>query len=57
MDAAPHCFAVRLYVCKVRVDSVKTVTGKPFFLLSLPFYLVSRIDEYRDWFMNEVRNR
>jgi predicted AAA+ superfamily ATPase len=49
MDLAPHHTAIRFYPGKVSIDQVKTHTNKTFNLLNLPYYLVSRIDQYLDW--------
>jgi predicted AAA+ superfamily ATPase len=46
MDAAPHDIAVRFYKGKYRIDDVKTLTGKPFRLLNLPYYLASQAERY-----------
>jgi len=57
IDQAPHPYAVRFYSEEVCIDTVKTIGGKPFFLLNLPYYLVSRLDYYLDWFLNEVKKK
>jgi predicted AAA+ superfamily ATPase len=43
MDKAPHSFAVRIYQGEYLVQKAKTIAGKEFTLLNLPFYLVHRI--------------
>jgi len=57
IDQAPHPYAVRFYSEEVCIDTVKTIGGKPFFLLNLPYYLVNRLDDYLDWFLNEVKKK
>ncbi len=57
IDQAPHPYAVRFYSEEVCIDTVKTIDGKPFFLLNLPYYLVNRLDDYLDWFLNEVKKK
>jgi hypothetical protein len=37
MDEAPHPYAVRLWSGGVEAVDARTVTGKPFFLMNLPF--------------------
>ncbi len=46
MDAAPHDIAVRFYSGHISQDTVQTLAGKSFQLLSLPYYLVGRIEAY-----------
>ena len=57
IDQAPHNYAVRFYSKEVFIDTDKTIRGKPFFLLNLPYYLVNRLDDYLDWFFNEVKKK
>ena len=49
MDIASHNMAVRFYSGEIRVDKVKTTTNA-YYLLSLPYFLVSRLDRYLEWF-------
>jgi predicted AAA+ superfamily ATPase len=49
VDASPHPFAVRIYSGELSIDKIKTIKGKEFQLLNLPFYLVCRINEYIKW--------
>ena len=44
MDQAPHNIAVRVYQGEYLVQKAKTIAGKEFTLLNLPFYLVHRIE-------------
>jgi len=44
MDQAPHSFAVRVWQGTYLVEKTKTVKGKEFTLINLPFYLVHRIE-------------
>lgn len=57
MDAAPHTMAVRFYAGDVRISEVHTPQQKKFFLLSLPFYLVSQIDAYLSWFQEQINEK
>jgi uncharacterized protein len=41
--------AVRLYPGPLRIDSLETPDGHSFRLLSLPYFLAARIDEYLRW--------
>ena len=56
MDQADHPFAVRLFGHQLKIDSVKTLSGKPFHLLNLPFYLAGKLDVYLEWFIERVKN-
>jgi len=53
IDRAPHNYAVRVYSGKLKLDIVKTIKGKKFFLLNLPFYLTGRIKRYLRWLLEE----
>jgi len=46
VDMAPHNFAIRVYSGKLSIEQSKTIAGKEFYLLNLPFYLVGKIYEY-----------
>ncbi|MFA6924705.1 MAG: AAA family ATPase [Bacteroidales bacterium] len=52
IDVAPHSFAIRIYSGELSLDTIKTMKGKEFQLLNLPFYLVCRINEYIKWFIS-----
>ena len=53
MDLVSHNYAVRIYSGELKIDKVKTIKGKPFFLLNLPFYLTGQIKHYLRWFLDE----
>lgn len=46
MDLSPSTLAIRLYQGQPAVDLVKTVSGKTYSLLSLPYFLGSRLEDY-----------
>ncbi|MDA3890622.1 MAG: AAA family ATPase [Salinivirgaceae bacterium] len=46
VDRAPHNFAVRIYSGLYGIEEHKTLNGKPYRLLNLPFYLVSELYNY-----------
>jgi predicted AAA+ superfamily ATPase len=48
MDEAPHDIAVRVWSQPFSVDTVKTMTGKEFRLINLPFYYVCVLDKVLD---------
>lgn len=43
IDRAPHDIAVRVWTGRYSVDNVKTLAGKPFRLVNLPFYYVGQL--------------
>ena len=53
MDLSPSKIAVRVYSGELRIDEVKTIKGKPYYLLNLPFYLVHKIYDYLNWAKNK----
>jgi predicted AAA+ superfamily ATPase len=44
MDEAPHSIAVRVWQGVYSIEKARTIIGKEFTLLNLPFYLVHRIE-------------
>ncbi len=48
MDAASHKIAVRICQEKFAVIDLKTIKGKPFRLISIPFYQISQISQILD---------
>lgn len=57
MDMAPHNMAIRFYAGNVSISEIKTQEGKLYYLLSLPYFLVSEIDGYLKWFEEEIEKR
>jgi len=55
MDATGHDYAIRLYGGPIKTDRVQTLKGKPYTLLSLPYYLAGRMEEYLDWMKNAAK--
>lgn len=51
IDKAPHSIGVRIYQGEYLVQKIKTIAGKEFTLLNLPFYLVHRIERELDKIM------
>jgi len=54
MDSTDHRFAVRIYGGALRIDSVKTVAGKAFNLLNIPYYLAAQLNDYIRWFVDNA---
>ena len=49
-----HAYAVRLYSGPVKIEKTKTPEGKSFHLLNLPYFLVGKLNEYLEWFLEKV---
>jgi len=45
MDEAPHNVAVRVWSGNFSIDDVKTIAGKSFRLVNLPFYMIAALPE------------
>jgi len=46
IDRAPHALAVRVYSGRLSLEKTRTISGKEFSLLNLPFYLINKLPEY-----------
>jgi len=53
MDLCDHHYAIRFYADKLLVQDVKTINGKSFKLLNLPYFLGTKLYEYIDWFVEQ----
>jgi hypothetical protein len=51
VNRCPHSYAVRLYAGPLGIERTKTPEGKPFYLLSLPYFLAGLIKDYIRWFV------
>jgi hypothetical protein len=56
MDEAPHDMALRFWSEPMNLSNVTAPSGKPFRLLSLPYYLASQTKEYISWLKSEGRH-
>jgi predicted AAA+ superfamily ATPase len=56
MNQAGHPWAVRIYSGTFSVEKVKTVAGKEFWLMNLPFYLINQLPRYLDFLMGTYKN-
>jgi predicted AAA+ superfamily ATPase len=54
MDMAPHNMAIRFYAGELHISTVETPENKTYYLLNLPYYLVSQIEHYLNWFKKEI---
>jgi predicted AAA+ superfamily ATPase len=55
MESAPHPYAVRMYGGNFSIERHQTATGTPFYLMNLPYYLTTFLDEYIDFFINTYK--
>ncbi|MCU0371256.1 MAG: AAA family ATPase, partial [Bacteroidales bacterium] len=53
MDLCPHHLAVRIYSGVYREEIIKTLKGKEFVLINLPFYLAAKMKDYIKKHMTE----
>jgi len=54
MEKSDHPYAVRIYSGKSRIDKIQLSPGKFFYLYSMPYYLLSRLDDALDQFVKNV---
>lgn len=45
MENSPHPYAIRVYSGKSRFDRIKLLSGKKYYLYSIPYYLLSRLED------------
>jgi predicted AAA+ superfamily ATPase len=57
MDMAPHTMAVRFYAGEISITDVQTITGKKYHLLNLPYYLATQLNQYLEWFEQQIKNK
>ncbi|MDR0794624.1 MAG: AAA family ATPase [Tannerella sp.] len=56
LDVSKTDFAIRLYAGKISMEEHKTLSGKPFKLLNLPYYLSGKLDDYLKLFNYTIPN-
>lgn len=49
-----HPFAVRIYGGEFCIEETKTPEGKPYFLMNLPYYLGTLLNEYISYFVENI---
>ena len=54
VDEAPHPYAIRLYAGPLAVKESRTLRGKTFYLMSLPYFLAGKIREHLEGFIKFV---
>lgn len=57
MDNVPHNMALRFYAGEIKISEIRTSNGKKYFLLNLPYFLVSQINNCLHWFKNQIKNK
>ena len=45
---------MRLYAGEILISTITTPGGKTVNLLNLPYYLVSQIEKYLEWFETQI---
>jgi len=56
MDLCNHPYAVRFYSGHLSIDKTKTINGKSFLLLNLPYFLAGKLSFYIEWFIENNQN-
>ncbi len=54
METAPHQMAVRFFAGKQSIQKVEIGERKYYYLLNLPYYLASQLEQYLKWFEKEI---
>ena len=52
MEKSDHPYAIRVYSGKSRVDNIQIPSGKTYVLYSMPYYLLSRLNEVIEWLIS-----
>ena len=52
MENSRHPYAIRVYSGKIRIDQIQLPSGKKYHLYSIPYYLLSRLDEVIERFVS-----
>ena len=52
MEKCDHPYAVRVYSGKSRIDRIQLRSGKRYYLFSIPYYLLPRLDEAINWLIS-----
>lgn len=54
MDIAPINVAIRFYAGEIQLSEMSTPNGKNYHLLSLPYFLVRKIESYLEWLDDKI---
>ncbi|MBW1898206.1 MAG: DUF4143 domain-containing protein, partial [Deltaproteobacteria bacterium] len=55
MEHSDHPYAIRIYSGKNRIDKIALPSGKTYYLNSIPYYLLSRLDDVIEWFVSTCK--
>ncbi len=55
MDMAPHNMAIRFCAAKQSITKITTLAGTNYYLLTLPYFLATKIEDYLIWFEAEIK--
>ncbi|MEM1325078.1 MAG: AAA family ATPase [Bacteroidota bacterium] len=55
MDEAPHQLAVRVYSGDLDIHQMESQSGRSFWLLNLPYFLVEQLDSYLAWMEAKIK--
>ena len=55
MAQAPHNLAIRLHSGEFNISTIDITNEKTYYLLCLPYYLVSQIHLYLPWFEKQIK--
>ncbi len=56
MDLTPHSMAVRFYAGPMKLHSSTTPSGKKYYLLNLPYFLASQLENYLAWLPTQIKS-
>lgn len=56
MEKSHHPYAIRVYSGKSRIDRIKLASGKKCYLYSIPYYLLSKLDDVIERFVSEYKS-
>jgi len=54
IDNAPHNYGIRVYSGKFSIISTRTLSGKSFQLMNLPFYLINKLTAYLEHLISDI---
>jgi predicted AAA+ superfamily ATPase len=55
INECPHHYAVRIYAGQFKIENQKTLNGKPYLLMNMPYYLGTKIPEYISYFVDNYQ--
>lgn len=54
MEQAPHPYAIRIYGGAFGIEQHRTPAGKSFYLMNMPYYLMTFIESYLEYFLENA---